>query len=220
VPIKVDTSKINYNSSDYFLIHGFGAGVDYWIYNSACDKYLGFNKYKSLVDIGKAKLYEWRIFRKFGAFSSLNPFKTLEVYRTELSIATSQTNLKKFHKELTSANPTTIIAHSMGCRMLIEYYLHHKPNSNLEKIEFLNADVDYDELIPLVLQNTNKNIELVVKYCWWDQALLSSLFVNRVRRIGQIGWQTKVKPNSKLKIVNEFAPLLVLPNLHQSLLER
>ncbi len=111
--------------------------------------------------------------------------------------------------------PTQILAHSLECNLLLNYFDKFKPNQNLQRIFLVQGDFDSLRQIPIMLQNhleEQTKLEIYNFYCQWDYSLIYSSYINKYKPAGLIGWQNQA-------VHNQFLPLLNLPHSHQDILK-
>ena len=120
-----------------------------------------------------------------------------------------QSTLREF---INHADATTIICHSLGCRLMIGAMNAHGIPESITKIIFLQGDVSLSKSITnSAVRDRIINGTLIIKnyFCPWDQSLLSSAIIHRTNRIGLTGW-------NEIGVKNVFYPLLKPMNLHTS----
>ncbi len=197
------------------LIHGYGTGLDGLIMKPEAIDNGGFLVMQDRIDSGEVILYDWRINKKLSILESLNPIENIKLYQDDVELALSESNLLKLYNFLDLYNPSVIICHSLGCRMLLSLLDKYMPNSNLGRIILMQGDFDSSRHIPDSLLKKN---EVLIEnyYCYWDQALFSSSIINYHLRAGQVGWRQKNPTRVKDRIQNKFFPLIKLPNLHSA----
>ena len=202
-------------NSKIVLIHGYGTGLDGVFMKPEAIDNGGFLVMQDKIDQGQAILYDWRINKKLSVIDSLNPIENIKLYQDEVKLAMSKHNLLRLYNFLDLYNPSIIICHSLGCRMLLSHIELYPLNSNLERIILMQGDFNSNRDIPESLIK-KPNIALENYYCYWDQALLSSGIINHYLRAGQVGWHPKNQTGIKNRIQNKFFPLIKPPNLHSA----
>lgn len=194
------------------LVHGYAVGIKASIFRQPLGEHAGFSVLNSEVESGDVKAFRWCKNLSLSMIQSANPFQYLKLYRDEEALAESSATQSALFDFLISENPSTIICHSLGCRLLIGMLNAHGIPQSITKIVLLQGDAPTTSSITNVAildRLANKTLTIENHYCWWDQSLLASSMLHRTNRIGLLGWkQSGVK--------NTFYPLLKLLNLHTS----
>ena len=182
------------------LIHGFGTGINYSIFQKAEANNAGFLIFDDLIAKKTAKVFDWRIYKNLNLFEVLSVFPILKIYwqeKTKVHSLEIQNQLKTF---LEFEQPEIIICHSMGGKLLFEHT--HKLPKSVKKIVLIQADISSNAKIPKNLQK----LEIINYFCPWDNALIGSNLINFRIMAGQIGLKDAT---------NIFFPLLLNnPNMH------
>jgi hypothetical protein len=196
---------------DYLLLHGYGVGAKYANFHDAEGLNGGFGAFDKLILEDKAKVFRWDIPRSFTFWEFINPFKSLDLYHKEIDKSQNIDTHKPLQKELFDLLPHTIVCHSMGTLLLINYLEHFDLPSSVTKIVFIQGSIANSTRLPVNLQHLveSKKITLLNLFCPWDQALLTVLLLNRTVTIGLTGYKNPL-------VKNIFFPLYKRLNLHTS----
>jgi pimeloyl-ACP methyl ester carboxylesterase len=186
----------------YFLIHGYGKSLD--LFDSKIPANGGFDIFDEEIAHKEAYPYIWAITVDRKRLSHLNPFAQLQLYYAERKKASSDKELKKLYASLEKNQPKIIIAHSTGARLIMNYLKQHSLPRSVESLVFVQADISEREWQKVALP---LRIRFHSFWCWWDQALISSMILNRYLPMGLYSQ----KPYSR------FYPLRMLPNPHQDI---
>ena len=194
------------------LIHGYAAGLEASIFRKPFGEHSGFIALDDEVKSGIAKSFRWSKDVSLTIAQCINPLKYFHLYRDEELLAESSITQSVLREFLDRADATTIICHSLGCRLMIGAMNAHGIPESITKIVFLQGDVSTSaSIVNDAIRDRIANGTLVIEnyFCPWDQSLLSSVILHRTNRIGLMGWnETGVK--------NVFYPLLKPMNLHTS----
>jgi len=195
------------------LIHGFGQAAHFFPFrNIKMDEEI-FPVFTKEIQQKNAVVFNWAHNwpMNFNSFLGAKSFQKL--YFIEREIAKSRATLQKLEKLIEANNPSVIVAHSMGCFLLLEYFKNHKPNKNLKKICFIQADISNESDIPKNLKTAvqQQKLAIINAYCYWDQALLYSSILHKKPRAGLTGWKHE-------NVENRFVALLDFPNPHEDIL--
>jgi hypothetical protein len=187
------------------LIHGYGVLASYPIIRPQSSSHLGFRVFENQIKQGSSLLYRWGMERKYTFFDMLNPFEYLRLYWEEKRLAQDPETFKNLALLLETHQPETIVCHSMGCFLFQQFSLSNSLPSTVKHILLVQADMSRGVEIPKKWENIAiKNI-----WCFWDQALWESVFVNQYLPAGLFGLKSKA-------IQNRFMPLYRTLNLHES----
>ena len=143
---------------------------------------------------------------------SANPFQYLKLYRDEEILSESSETQSTLLDFINAENPSTIICHSLGCRLLIGMINAHGIPESITKIVLLQGDVPSSASITnstILNLLANKTLTIENYPCRWDQSILASAMLHCANRIGFMGWK-------QIGVVNVFYPLLKPMNLHTS----
>ena len=163
------------------LIHGFGAGINYSIFQKTESSNAGFVAFDDLIAKEKAKVFDWRISRNLNLVQVLSVFPILKIYWQEKAKSQSEKIQNQLKIFLESNQPKIIICHSMGAMLLFGH--NYKLPISVKKIVLIQADISSNAKIPKNLQK----LEIINYFCPWDNALLGSNFLNLNIMAGQIG---------------------------------
>jgi hypothetical protein len=185
------------------LIPGYATGVTRDILRPKLSDMRGFEVFGN---IDNCKLFKWGEERNINLLESLNPISAIKLYFEEKQIANSQKIIDKLILEIDSFKPEIIVAHSMGTALLTEV-LKQKNFSFIKKIVFVQSDLRLNNENTQTLQELKKNIKLINVWCFWDQALISSVLISGTIPLGL---------HTSTIFENYFLPLYKKFNLHES----
>lgn len=190
------------------LIHGYGTGNP--VYNKK-ERYYQFLGFKKLIDAGEAVVFEWFEKEDYHNFEFLNPIHHFLVYQKERLLAGGKKSFESLSEALKLHKPKTIICHSMGSYLLLNYLKDAGLPDFVEKVIFIQADVPQSFQMPDDVEKRLKNHQLTWEnyYCHWDFALIASLFINGYIPAGLVGASSEL-------IKNRFYPLHSYILLHIS----
>lgn len=143
---------------------------------------------------------------------SANPFHYYQLYRDEENLAEPPITQSTLHNFIDCSDATTVICHSLGCRLFIGMMNTHGIPESISKIVLLQGDVPTSASITnaaILDRLANKTLVIENYFCPWDQSLLASAILHRANRIGLMGW-------NQFRVKNIFYPLLKPMNLHTS----
>jgi hypothetical protein len=183
-----------------FLIHGYGVGASYNILGYKT-KPAKFN-HSGFIAYPDAYVFNWFTEKNFGFLETVNLLSHYRLYKYEQKIANSKSLQARLNKELELKNPETIICHSMGCFLLLEYFRSYKPCSNLKRVILLQGDYSSSYNLPKSLTES-KQIEIFNFYNWLDQALFQSSVLSLNLKAGQIGWKSLEKEKNNVIILQQ-----------------
>ncbi|MEX0598808.1 MAG: hypothetical protein WD512_20155 [Candidatus Paceibacterota bacterium] len=187
----------------YFLIHGYGKALDIQEPNIPANG--GFYIFDTEISNQQAYPYIWAEEIKRNRFTPYNLIIQLQLYYKERAKSQDSKECQKLNYQLSKYNPKTIIAHSSGARLLVNYLVDYKLPSSVQNIIFVQADISRRELDSAKISS---KINFINFWCWWDPALITSTLLNRCIPIGLYSSQL---PQAK------FYPLHHLPNPHQDI---
>ncbi|MEK7632976.1 MAG: hypothetical protein AAB473_04260 [Patescibacteria group bacterium] len=194
------------------LIHGYAAGLKASVFRKPFGEHSGFVALDAEVKSGIAKCFRWSKNISLTIGECPNPLKYFRLYRDEELLAESSTTQSALREFLDRSDTTTIICHSLGCRLMIGTMNTYGIPESVTKIIFLQGDVPTSATITnSAIRDRIANRTLIIKnyFCPWDQSLLTSAILHRTNRIGLMGWN---EPG----VTNVFYPLLKPMNLHTS----
>jgi hypothetical protein len=187
------------------LIHGYGVLATYPIIRPQSSPHLGFRVFQNQLNQGSSLLFRWGKKRKYSFPEMLNPLEYLRLYREEKRLAKDPNTFKNLASLLETHQPETIVCHSMGCFLFQQFSLSYSLPLSVKQIILVQADMNRNEETP---KNWN-TITVKNVWCFWDQALWESVFVNRYLPAGLFGLKSKT-------VQNIFFPLYRTLNLHES----
>lgn len=194
------------------LIPGYAVGVHASIFRKPFGEHGGFVGLDAEVMRGEAKAFRWCKNISLSMLQSANPWHYYQLYRDEEALAESSATQSALYNFITAENPSTIICHSLGCRLMIGAMNTYGIPESISKIIFLQGDVPTSASVTntAVLDRfANKTLTIENYHCPWDQSLLASMMLHRKIRIGLTGWK-------QIGVKNVFHPLLKPMNLHTS----
>jgi len=194
------------------LVHGYAVGLKASIFRQPLGEHAGFSALNNEIITGDVKTFRWSKNIALSLFQSANPFQYLKLYRDEEKFSQSSETQSALFDCITTENPSTIICHSLGCRLMIGMMNAHGIPQSISKIILLQGDVPTSTSITnssILDRLTTKTLTIENYHCWWDQSLLASSIVHRENRIGLMGWK-------HAGVKNIFYPLLKPLNLHTS----
>lgn len=196
------------------LIHGFATGIGYSVFRPARGEDAGFSAFRSDIESGDAKAFRWDIKENASFFQSLNPFYTWDVYRREKKTARDPETFQHLVDFFSRGQPKTIICHSMGCSLLVEYLKHKKLPMSVRHVIFNQADVPASGTTfpaEIELRIRQKNLFITNTYCPWDPSLWCSMLIGGSLKAGLVGFRHPL-------VKNHMFPLFRSLNLHMSAL--
>lgn len=195
----------------YFLIHGYGVGLQYSLFKQAEGANAGFGAFDDLIQQKKASVFRWDIPRRLTFFESINPIINLRHYRKEVTKAQDQITHKILEQELDIQQPEIIVCHSTGSLLLFSYLQEYILPQSVQRIVFIQSNIPRMMNTPQYLENAlnNKSITMINMYCCWDQALWSLVLLEGSISLGLCGSRHPL-------VHNVFFPLYKRFNLHTS----
>lgn len=187
----------------YFLIHGYGKALD--IQEPTIPANGGFYIFDTDISTKQAYPYIWAEEIKRNKFTPYNLITQLQLYYKERAKTQNPAEHQRLKQELSKYKPKTIIAHSSGVRLLVNYLASYTLPESVQSIIFVQADISRRELDTSKIPSKTK---LISFWCWWDPALISSTLLNRYIPIG-------LYPSQLPQSI--FYPLHNLPNPHQDI---
>lgn len=191
------------------LIHGFATGIRFSIFRKAHGADAGFSAFQEDVNFGDAKAFRWDIKEDASFLQSLNPYYPWGVYRREKAIVENRKTHEALARFLANETPRTIVCHSMGARLMIEYLKHEPLPSSVRCIILNQADVapaDLELSRELMERMRQGNLQFINTFCPWDPSLWYSRAFHGPRA-GLVGL-------SRNDVQNKFFPLVKPVNLH------
>lgn len=194
------------------IIHGYAADMEMGWSRPSLGYDAGFRAFRPLLDSGEAVMFRWGEHICFSAIHYINPFAHLRVYRTEKNKAVSDKLQREFSEFLDRERPDTLVCHSMGSYLLVNYINKYGLPDFIKKIIFVQADIPARTAISrhdIIRRAEKKELYIYNYHCWWDITLISSMVLNGYIPLGLT--------RSKAGYVNSrFFPLYRTINLHQS----
>lgn len=190
------------------LIHGFASGLRIPGIRDRRGKEAGFDVFAKEISDGTAHVFHWAIEEDVPAPHVINPRYYEKIYLAEQKKAYSIETRRALSDLLKKTKPSTILCHSFGCALLLNFLAHDPLPTSVRTIIFVQADLPSDAAIPLTLPRT---IRLFNLFCVWDPTLLWSAIYHRKWRAGQIGLKYP-------RVKNINLPLKKMPNLHAQIL--
>lgn len=194
------------------LIHGYATGLKASVFRKPFGEHSGFIALEAEVKSGIAKSFRWSKNVSLSMAQCANPLQYFQLYRDEELLAESSTTQSTLYEFIEHADATTIICHSLGCRLMIGAMNAHGIPESIAKIIFLQGDAPTSASITnrdIRDRLANKSLVIENYFCPWDQSLLASAMLHRTNRIGLMGW-------NDAGVLNTFYPLLKPMNLHTS----
>jgi hypothetical protein len=202
--------------SQVLLIHGSTVGVKYSVFRDDCMLDGKFSAYRDLLDTHQVMLFRWHHLQtKLTFWECLNPKTVAGVYLKEREYIQSTQAIEELHNILIKEKPQKIIAHSLGCEYLLRTINEYGLENSTTHIITLMSDApeDFELTKPEVITRFKENkLHWFNYYCQWDQALISSWAVNKVKPAGLVGVQSEYATNI-------FYPLKGKFNLHTTIIE-
>ena len=187
----------------YFLIHGYGKALD--IQEPDIPKNGGFYIFDNEITKRQAYPYIWAEPVQRNFLTPYNLIAQIQLYYRERYKTEDTKEHQRLKQELSTHKPKTIIAHSSGARLLVNYLIYYKLPKSVQSIIFVQADISREELN---LANLPIQAKFINFWCWWDPALITSTLLNRYIPIG-------LYPPQRQE--SKFYPLHNLPNPHQDI---
>lgn len=191
------------------LIHGYGTGRS--LARSA-RTHGGFQAFEGAIIANEAKVFFWFTLSKDKKIQNFNPLFHLSLYLSERERAKNYKTLENFNNFLLQNSITHIVAHSLGCYLVMNYLQFFELPDFVHRISFIQADFSQDDfLISSSLQKRlfTKKMYWVNYYCPWDNALICSFTIHHTPPVGLVGWKSEF-------IINKLFPLWKRINLHTS----
>lgn len=187
------------------FIHGYGTNV-----SSKLQKPLSKHKgLKVAKDLKAFEAFEWSIPATFSDEQTHNPLSYLDLYlkehRKSKQITTHQ-SLKKFFDR---TNPTTIICHSLGCELLLNYLENYNVPTNVKEVVFLQPNTSALRQITntqFIAQVESEKISAITYFCPWDITLMIGSIVNCQISAGLFGFWTGPFSNIFLPAISAANP--------------
>ena len=188
--------------SQILLIHGFGINIAS-PFQSPLGETKGFDCFQDQIANQTAQTFEWSIATKYTFLQSMNPSCYLKTYREEQKKAESYAIHEQLNEMIIKEQPSTIVCHSMGAYLLLNYLEHFESTNSVKDIIFTQADISTNRnlhKLRIYDQLKRNKIKITNYYCQWDPALLSSSIYNSSLRAGLKGINEDI-------VCNKFFPL-------------
>jgi len=166
----------------YFLIHGYGKSLD--IREKIIPKNLGFYIFDNELNNKDAYVFNWSIGNHRSFISKINIISQLKLYYKEKSKIEKSIYQKKLFEKINELKPEIMICHSMGCKFFLDTIKKYGLNKSIKQVIFVLADIPQNTDLTILSKGDLKFKNI---YCWWDNALLSSMLLNRYKPIGLFG---------------------------------
>lgn len=189
------------------LVHGYGAGLSPSKDSFSLD--LGFKGFQAGLISREVAMFTWYQQESHSLLSFLNPQFHYQTYRKEKIAAQSSEVLHKFKSFIEKEKPETIVCHSLGAYLFLNYMRKFAEISSIKKVVFVQADIPDDTKMPV---NPN-SIKFVNAFCFWDPALLVSKILHHYTPAGLTGWREST-------VTNKLIPLFGHWHLHISSIAR
>ena len=194
------------------IIHGYATGLGIPMIRKPFGTHAGFVALNDQVASGEILPFRWSIDRSLSLWQSLNPMQYASLYRDEERLTEDQKTQSDLANFLHQSSAKTIIAHSLGCRLLLGTINNFELPKHIERIVFLQADI-YDRATigrdDILARLEERSLIIENYHCFWDPSLFTSSMIHRNLRAGLTGWE---QPG----VQNIFFPLLKPINLHTS----
>jgi hypothetical protein len=185
------------------LVPGYGTEVTKQFTRPELSKMRGFEVFANQQN---CELFSWGLQAHLSLWNNLNPVFAVTQYITEKKMVYSTELLDRFIGQLKSTQPEIIVAHSLGTVLTLRGLQHYLPLS-LKEVVFVQSDLRMTFENTQFITRLGEHVTFKNIWCFWDQALLSSMIINRSMPLGLI-------KTSQMK--NYFVPLYKTINLHES----
>jgi|GEM_PF-1243457 len=191
---------------DVLLIHGYATDLHAGAFRSPKGADAGFVAFRPWLELGRAAVFRWSIPRDITDPRHLiDPRQYVQLYEDERRLALQSNELHVALKEtFAHGGIRTVVAHSMGCALMLEHIHRHGMPKGLERIVFFQADIGEAEPLPDALREAidHARAQLINAYCPWDTTLLASAIYHKgTPRVGLLGYKDP-------HVINRFFPLL------------
>jgi len=191
--------------SKIVLVHGFASDITSPFSQPEPD-HSGFRAFAPLVEKEEAVSFRWAIPHTLGLIDSVSLPAFLKVYQKEKVKAGELETLQSFKSFLDRKQPGFIVAHSLGCELVLNTLEKFPLPASVKRITFVQGDFNYDRGLP---NNFDETVEYLQLYAPWDYTLAFSSLYNRKARAGLVGWKTK-------NVKNQLFLSYKHPHLHVS----
>lgn len=184
------------------LVPGYGTGVLRSVFKQHVSELRGFEIFKNT----STQVFCWGRDDNYSFLQAINPKIAIDLYFIEREMVYGDELQKQYLKYLRTHKPQVIVAHSMGTVLTLEILKKHRLPF-VKKIIFVQSDIRFDYENQNALQKISEQYDLHNVWCFWDQALLTSVVLNRLIPLG-------LRPAPYF--TNHFIPLWRTLNLHES----
>jgi hypothetical protein len=200
-----------HQKQEILLIHGYGAGIKVPKINFEYGKDMQFDAFRGLVESNIAETFSWSQPSIWKVGQYLNPFEHLKLFNNEKKKIENAEMMANLAILLAQKKYKTIVAHSLGCYLLLEYLKTHDLPPSVQKILFVQACVPKKYKISESTKSKLKHLKTLNLWCPWDNALLAYFLTSGNLTHGLTGFSKQ-----HLAIQNRFFPLYKRLNLHRS----
>jgi predicted alpha/beta hydrolase family esterase len=175
--------------TEIVLIHGYAAGLEALPFKKTREDYefTGFDKY---LKNKLAVIFQWEIGQKLNHYQMVNPLTYRKLYMEEKAKAADPQTHQRLAEFLETHQPKKILAHSMGCYLILEYLKTHNFPESITSTIFVQAD------LPQNFEINNQTVQKKLQektFQWWnfycqnDPTLILSSALNRYAPAGLWG---------------------------------
>ena len=161
------------------LIHGYAVGMTSLLRRPAGPN-AGFEAFADAIASNRVAVFHWGLKEHLSLGQFFNPFFIFNYYCRERRLAQADETTERLKHFLEETTPRVIVCHSMGAAVLTNYVKHHGLPASVERIVFVQADLD-------ALEAGVIEIPLLNLFCPWDPTLLLSSILHRRLRAGLVG---------------------------------
>jgi hypothetical protein len=198
-------------NQEILLIHGYGAGIKVPKINFEYGKDMRFDAFKELVENGSTEAFGWSETLIWSLRQYLNPFEHLKLFEKEKEKIENAEMMQDLADFVSQKNYKTVVAHSLGCYLLLEYLKTHQLPPSVQKIIFVQACIPKKYIVSESTKNKLNSLKVLNLWCPWDNALLAYFLTSGSLTHGLTGFRKK-----DLNIQDKFFPLYKRMNLHRS----
>lgn len=200
-----------HQKQEILLIHGYGAGIKVPKINFEYGKDMRFDAFRELVENEVAEAFSWSQKSVWKVRQYLNPFEHLKLFNKEKRKIENGEMMQDLADFIHQKKYKTIVAHSLGCYLVLEYLKNHDLPPSVQKIVFVQACVPKKYKISETTKSKLKHLKTLNLWCPWDNALVAYFLVSGNLTHGLTGFNGR-----NLPIQNKFFPLYKRTNLHRS----
>jgi pimeloyl-ACP methyl ester carboxylesterase len=165
------------------LVHGYAVDTRFSVFRSRLGPEAGFLGFRGALASGDARVFRWGREEDATFFEALNPWHVHGIYRRELARVLDPLWQKRLWEAMTDPSIETVVAHSMGCRFVLETLRRYGAPPHLKRVVLVQGDVAVEEMPP------GGSVSYFNLFCPWDVTLLVSALVHRSWRIGLRRWE-------------------------------